>query len=514
MTTPAPGHARTSGRLARLQALRQTLAGRLLVASVVLAALVGTAFFVLVIAVFTLREATEREARSKDVTAATLALEKLVVDLETGLRGLTITGDARFLQPWRQAYARLPSQLERFERLEFANDDQRRRARTLVVLVRSYRNDYSYPLVQLARENREAAQLPIATAEGKQRTDAIRNQVRRFLAAENELAMASSDAAERGARRALTLAGIGLAASVALILLFGVHLVRSIGRPLRAAADGASRIASGDLSARLRERSPGEVGELERAFNTMAARLEEGRRELEAQNEQLRRSERQKSELVSIVSHEVRTPLASVLGFASFLLRHEVDAERRRHYLGIIEAQGRRLASLLDDFLSVQRIEEGNLRLEQEVVDMASLLREQVQLFTAQSPVHRLELELAREPLAVRGDSNRLAQVVANLLSNAIKYSPSGGTVEVVGEEENGAVRVSVRDEGLGIPAEDREQVFTKFFRGDASAHGISGSGLGLAFARAVIEAHGGHIDFESTAGEGSTFWVELPRAA
>ena len=145
---------------------------------------------------------------------------------------------------------------------------------------------------------------------------------------------------------------------------------------------------------------------------------------------------------------------------------------------------------------------------------MASLLREQVQLFTAQSQNHRLELELAREPLAVRGDSNRLAQVVANLLSNAIKYSPSGGTVEVVGEEENGAVRVSVRDEGLGIPAEDREQVFTKFFRGDASEHGISGSGLGLAFARAVIEAHGGHIDFESTAGEGSTFWVELPRAA
>ena len=243
----------------------------------------------------------------------------------------------------------------------------------------------------------------------------------------------------------------------------------------------------------------------------MAERLAEGRRELEAQNQRLRESEQLKSELVSIVSHEVRTPLASVLGFTSLLLQRELDPETRRHYLGIIDAQGRRLAALLDDFLDVQRIEEGRLDLSSDVVDVATVLQEQTQLFTAQSDKHRLELRLARRPLPVHGDADRLAQVVGNLLSNAIKYSPDGGVVEVIGDRADGTVRVSVRDEGLGIPEDQQERIFTKFFRGDAAESGITGTGLGLAFARAVVEAHGGRIRFTSAAGQGSTFWVELP---
>jgi signal transduction histidine kinase len=103
---------------------------------------------------------------------------------------------------------------------------------------------------------------------------------------------------------------------------------------------------------------------------------------------------------------------------------------------------------------------------------------------------------------------------VGNLLSNAIKYSPEGGTVQVVAEQDDGLVRVSVRDEGLGIPDELQENVFAKFFRGDAPASGIPGSGLGLTIARSVVEAHGGRMNFESGRGKGSVFWLELPKAA
>jgi signal transduction histidine kinase len=103
--------------------------------------------------------------------------------------------------------------------------------------------------------------------------------------------------------------------------------------------------------------------------------------------------------------------------------------------------------------------------------------------------------------------------VVGNLLSNAIKYSPEGGEVAVVADRVDGSVRVSIHDEGLGIPQEQQRRIFTKFFRGDAAASGITGTGLGLAFARAVVEAHGGRIDFESAAGRGSTFWIDLPAA-
>ena len=162
---------------------------------------------------------------------------------------------------------------------------------------------------------------------------------------------------------------------MALIALFGIVLARSIGRPVRAVADGANRIAGGELSLRLPEEGPGEVGELTRAFNEMAERLEASHHELEDQNEELRESERGKTELVSIVSHELRTPLASVLGFTSLLLKREFDPPTRRHYLGIVDAQARRLAALLEDFLDVQRIEHEGVDLAPEKIDLASLDR-------------------------------------------------------------------------------------------------------------------------------------------
>src|SRR5437660_706258 len=136
-------------------------------------------------------------------------------------------------------------------------------------------------------------------------------------------------------------------------------------------------------------------------------------------------SEEAKSELGSVVPHELRTPLASVLGFTSVLLQREVAEEQRLEYLEIIEAQGRRLSALVNDFLDVQRLEEGQLSIASELVDVSRVVREQSELFAGQSPKHLLDVSLPPTPLPVRGDSNRLAQVVANLVSNAIKYSPS-----------------------------------------------------------------------------------------
>ncbi len=325
--------------------------------------------------------------------------------------------------------------------------------------------------------------------------------------------MTAAADADRTANLAVIVGAVGLGASTALIVLFGVYLARAVGRPVRSVAHGASRLAAGELTLRLPEEGPGEIGELTRSFNEMAERLERNRAELEQQNEELRESERMKTELVNIVSHELRTPLASVLGFTALLLKREFDPAARRHYLGIIDAQARRLAALLEDFLDVQRIEHQGLELAAESVDLASLLDEQAQLYAAQSPKHRLEVALAERPLQVHGDANRLAQVVGNLLSNAIKYSPEGGVVELAAERHDGEVRVSVRDEGLGIPSDQQERIFTKFFRGDAGATGITGTGLGLAVSREIVEAHGGRIGFDSDPGMGSTFWVELPEA-
>jgi two-component system sensor histidine kinase/response regulator len=489
-----------------------SLSRRLVSASVVLALLVSATFTALMIAVSALRDANDQEARATEAVTATLRLEKLVLDLETGLRGFVISGKEPFLQPYFEAKAQLPAQLREFQASAASHPEQKRRAATLVRLIREYRRDHVDPLIGIARENTKAVSISLLTDEGKRLTDDLRARFKAFLQTENELAMASSSRAERRANEAMLLGALGIVASTALIVLFGLYLSRSIAGPVRTVARGASRLAGGELSLRLPDAGSGEVGELTRSFNEMAAGLQASHAELERQNAKLRESERLKSELISIVSHELRTPLASVIGFTSLLLQREFDVDARRHYLGIVDAQARRLASLLEDFLDVQKIEAGRLDLAQELVDMASLMDDQRELYARQSPRHRLELDLER-PLPVRGDPQRLAQVVGNLLSNAIKYSPEGGRVEIEGARSDDSVRISVRDEGLGIAREQQGRIFTKFFRGEAGASGIGGTGLGLAFSREVVEAHGGRIGFDSTAGEGSTFWLELPAA-
>jgi signal transduction histidine kinase len=491
-----------------------SLSVRMLAASAVLALLVATVFGVLVHAVLSLDDANRAEARSKDVTVATLVLQKNVIDLETGFRGLLLSGNERFLEPWTRARAALDDSIGEFERLSGESSAQRERARGLVREIRLYVEEYSEPLVRLAREGNAAAGTTLAEIEGERRMDEIRTRFARFLDAEDELAAASAASANREADRAIALAVAGLVGSTLLVVAFGLYLARSTARPVRGVAAAASRLAEGDLSVRLDEKGPGEVGELTGAFNRMAAQLERSRAELQEQNEKLRESERLKSELVSIVSHELRTPLASVLGFTSLLLTRDVPPEEQRRYLEIIDAQGRRLSTLLNDFLDIERLEEGQLKLARELFDLGDLVAEQAQLFSGQSDKHTLDVELRSKPLPVRGDPNRLAQVVGNLLSNAIKYSPEGGTVKVVGERDDNLVRVSVRDQGLGIPDELQQEVFGKFFRGDAAASGIAGSGLGLTIARSVVEAHGGRINVKSASGEGSVFWLELPIAA
>jgi signal transduction histidine kinase len=489
------------------------LAARTLFATMLVGALVTSVFVVMLLAVSALRDAEQRVARSRDVTVATLGVEKLVLDMQAAVRGFVATKNGRLLTPLETARRELPQQLDELERLVADSPAQRSLVRELEREITDYRDTYAIPVVRIARESQEAAGSPAALNEDKVLIDGIRRRFTTLLRAEGRLAARSAETADDRWTAALVLGVGGLIALAAAMLAFGIYLARSIARPVREVSKAATRLADGHLEQRLREGGPGEVGELTRAFNAMAEKLERNRDELQAQNEQLRESERMKSELVSIVSHELRTPLASVLGFTSLLLTRDFDEETRQRYLGIVDAQARRLGSLIDDFLDARRLEQGKLELVRERIELGPLLREQADLFYGQSDRHRLTLAIPAEPLAVRGDRDRLAQVIGNLLSNAIKYSPDGGVVELVGEGDNGKVRVAVHDQGVGIPDDQQSQIFTRFFRGDAAASGIGGTGLGLAVSREIVEAHGGRIGFTSAEQKGSTFWLELPAA-
>jgi signal transduction histidine kinase len=488
------------------------LFARIATSSFVVGVGLALVFAVLLLAVVSLRHRTTEARHSQQVISTANRLQTLVIDLETGVRGFVITRDERYLDPWRTARKEYPAAIATLLRLTNDNRLQHRRALSIRDAIATYLSTYSPPLVNFIRRNPPGARSVAIAEQGRQQVETIRARFRRFLDTERALSDARSDRARATTRHAIVVGVIGVATALLLIFAGALYLQRAVARPVRLTAEAAARIAAGDFSERVPTDGPGEVGELERAFNTMAASLERTLADLEERNLTLVESERVKGELVSNVSHELRTPLASVLGFSALMLERDVSPEETRRYLEVIRTEASRLGSLLNDLLDLQRIEQQALELRHDVVDLIALLETQVTLYSAQSETHQLQLDALDDPLLVRGDRDRLAQVIGNLLSNAIKYSPEGGTVEIAAELNDYEAIVRIRDSGLGIPADHQGRIFTKFFRGDVGRQrGIPGTGLGLVLAQQIAEAHGGEVGFDSEEGTGSTFWLRLP---
>jgi signal transduction histidine kinase/CHASE3 domain sensor protein len=253
---------------------------RALLASAVLAAVIGSTFAVLVFSIDELRADVARERRSEAVLIAANRLERLIVDLETGLRGFVITGAERFLEPYHAARSALPDQTSRLEQLVAENPEQEARSRRIADAAAAYLNEYAIPLVRTARQNLRDAGTIAATEEGKQRVDALRAAFDRFVDTERLLSASRRDASDTTARRAIIAASAGVIGSIALAILFSAYLARLIIGPVRALAQTAQRIARGDLHARTHEVGVAEIGVLGRSFNTMAASVERSQAEL------------------------------------------------------------------------------------------------------------------------------------------------------------------------------------------------------------------------------------------
>ncbi|MGZ8692447.1 MAG: GAF domain-containing protein, partial [Gaiellaceae bacterium] len=228
--------------------------------------------------------------------------------------------------------------------------------------------------------------------------------------------------------------------------------------------------------------------------------------------------EQVKSDFVAAVSHELRTPLTSIYGFAETLLRQDIPfgEEERRTFLGYIASESERLTEIVDQLLNVARLDAGDLQVELSRIDVGSVVSELVETVAESGAMngHRFEIDLPDEPLAAEADPDKVRQVFNILVENALRYSPRGGTVTVGARRSDDRVEVRVADEGIGIPAAERERIFRKFYRAESAARdGAAGTGLGLFIAKELVTAMGGRIWVESTEGEGSSFSFELPAA-
>jgi signal transduction histidine kinase len=453
----------------------------MLIASGLLALLVGAAFAVLLSSVADLRALERRARRSEEVLVEANRMERLVVDLESGQRGFVITGRDRFLDPWRAAQAAIPQEAATLERLVADNPEQQQRARRIAQSTRSYLRDYSVPLIATARRDPAAARTEAVTDEGRRRINTIRDEFDQFLTAERGLAAARERRAELATRRAIVAAAVGLGGSIVLIVVFAGYLTEAIVRPLRRAAAMADRLAGGDLAVRMPEDGVGEIAVLERSFNTMAGSLEQSREELAASRARIvaagdqarRRIERDlhdgtQQRLVSLVL-DLRTAEAAVAPSQPEL----------RGQLGRV-ADG--LTGALDELRELSRgihpaiLSEGGL-----VPALRSLARRSA------VPVE-LELDVPGrlpEPVEVAA-----YYVVSEALANAAKHAQAS-VAQVEAKAGDGHLALSVRDDGVGGAA--------------------PGGGSGLVGLADRVEALGGTITVTSPAGRGTTLHIDLP---
>jgi signal transduction histidine kinase len=231
--------------------------------------------------------------------------------------------------------------------------------------------------------------------------------------------------------------------------------------------------------------------------------------------EELRRLSALRADFVSLVSHELRAPMAAVIGCASTLRARwrELTPEQRESFLALIEQETGRLSTVVGDVLDTSRIEAGTFTYAFGEVDVADLVRETAAMIEMANDEVRVT-SMVIEPLpAVRGDHERLRQLLLNLLSNAAKYTVSGDEIELRAAAEDGLIVVSVADHGPGIAPDQHRLVFEKFGRVNSGGRSKPGAGLGLFIARSIAEAHGGTLDLRSDAGAGATFTVRLPIA-
>lgn len=306
------------------------------------------------------------------------------------------------------------------------------------------------------------------------------------------------------------LVAAGLLAGLTGALLLFSGLISSMRRPLEELVDAAGRLASGDRTARVEVGGLSETATLGTAFNEMAEELELE----ESRREQL---DRLKDEFVLTASHELRSPLTSVQGFAELLmLERDSLTPRQAETVEVILDNCRHLVRLLNDLLDLARSDAGRLSIQPRPTEVAPLVEDVVRTMRAQTEAGNQHLRENLPPglPQVNVEPDRIRQILVNLLTNAHEYSPEGASIEVTAAVVGAEVEIGVSDNGPGIPEEQLQRIFDRFTRGDAGlTQRVGGTGLGLAISKSLAEAHGGSISAESVVGQGSTFRLRLPIA-
>lgn len=363
---------------------------------------------------------------------------------------------------------------------------------------------------------------------------------------EGYIALKSSGAISRAqsdAGRAMSMTFWWIAVTIVLATSLSVFVITlTVSKPIGSIIFAVRRLAKGNLDVEIRNLvRRDEIGEAARALDVLKVEakerhqiesdlanyrdhleqlVEQRTQEIERQRTQIEEALAKERELnglqrqfVAMVSHEFRTPLSIVDGNAQRLLKRldTVSKDRLENALKTIRLSVRRLVDLMESVLSAARLENGQIQIDPKPCSLIDLIKELSDSYLDIHPDHQIHLDIDGLPELIIADEKLIRQVVSNLISNAIKYAPGTSQIWIGGTiDENGCATVSVRDEGLGIPLSDQDKLFERFFRASTST-GIAGTGIGLNLSAHLVQMHGGKIDFVSSEGVGTTFFVRLP---
>ena len=310
-------------------------------------------------------------------------------------------------------------------------------------------------------------------------------------------ALESDALAERYLTRTLQASGYAALGATAAALLLGILLARTLTRPLRELTAATRAVAQGDLDQQVPVRSKDELGELADSFNQMSADL--------ARATALRR------QMTADVAHDLRSPLTTVSGYVEALRDGVLKPTPERFEMMYVETQ--HLKRLVEDLRTLSLADAGELPMDRQSVPPQILLNRLTAAYLHRAKEKDVAIKAQTEPGMpdVHMDQDRMAQVLGNLVDNALRYTPPGGAITLRARTQDSVTLITVQDTGVGIPQQDLPHVFDRFYRGDSARSTDDGeSGLGLAIAKSIVEAHGGTISVDSVPGEGTTFTIAL----
>lgn len=299
--------------------------------------------------------------------------------------------------------------------------------------------------------------------------------------------------------------GVGLLISV----LLGLLLAKTVITPIQNLTKAAEKVAAGDFSQKVENAEKDEIGVLTRTFNDMAGQLENN-------IEDLKNSEKMRRDFVANVSHELRTPITSIKSYAETLedAAGSLPEDMEQHFLQVIVRESDRMTNIVSDLLTLSKFDAGSYTFKFSSFSFERSIRDvySAQRLEAQRRSHEFSLEFKDRMPEIRGDRLRIEQVLTNLVSNAIKYTHDGGRISLTAGVKGTNVWFTVKDNGVGIPEEDIDHIFERFYRVDkARSRESGGTGLGLSIAYEIVDRHNGKIEARSKKGRGTAFTVTLP---